>query len=285
MDGEHAEHTMNLLGLTQTLKAIILPPTILVIWLAVAAVLIPRWYRLGVALLMALLLVFYLLSAPVTALRFIGSVEASTQALSQSEIESFKKPAAIVVLGAGRNRDATEYAGDTVSDAALARIRYAAKIKRISHLPLVVSGGKKLRLDQPEALLMKRTLQEDFAVSVEYLEVSSRTTWENAVNTRKLLRDLNIDHIILVTHAWHMRRAKFAFETAGFTVTAAPTGFFQHNNKFFGTIAFLPNITGMRASYYASHEILGLLWYKILAYVNKPKPSTGAETPPTSAKE
>jgi uncharacterized SAM-binding protein YcdF (DUF218 family) len=271
-----------LIGLTETFKVILLPPAILLIWLAIAAVLVPRWYRLGVSLLIGLMLVFYLLSAPVTALRLIGAIESNVGILSHSDIEALDKQSAIVVLGAGRNRDAAEYSGDTVSDTALARVRYAAKIKRIKDVPLLVSGGKRIRLDQPEAFLMKRALQEDFGVNVEFLEVTSRNTWENAFNTRKLLSDQHIKHVILVTHAWHMPRARFAFEKAGFRVTPAATGFYQHNNKQFGVLAFLPNISGLQASYLACHEILGILWYKILATVNKPKPDTIDENPPAA---
>jgi len=42
-----------------------------------------------------------------------------------------------------------------------------------------------------------------------------RETWENAAFTARMLRRENVDKILLVTHAWHMPRAKVAFAAAG----------------------------------------------------------------------
>ena len=72
------------------------------------------------------------------------------------------------------------------------------------------------------AALMADVLQRDFGVATRWREERSRTTWENAVLTRELLAKEGIGRIVLVTQGLHMRRARMAFEHAGFTVVPAP---------------------------------------------------------------
>ena len=80
---------------------------------------------------------------------------------------------------------------------------------------------------------MKAALETDFAVPVAWSEDASRTTWENAVFTARLLRPAGIETVVLVSQAWHLPRAIWAFERVGVaalpwpaprTVLAAPAG-------------------------------------------------------------
>ena len=65
----------------------------------------------------------------------------------------------------------------------------------------------------------------------------------------------------LVTHAWHMPRARLAFEHAGFQVIAAPTAF----TTGFQTTALdvLPDARALRDSALFFHELIGMLWYRV----------------------
>ena len=58
-----------------------------------------------------------------------------------------------------------------------------------------------------------------------WLETNSRNTYENAVETKKILDARGIDRIVLVTSAMHMPRSVAIFEKQGFTVTPAPTDY------------------------------------------------------------
>jgi len=57
------------------------------------------------------------------------------------------------------------------------------------------------------------------------LEDRSRTTWENAVETRRVLGADAAGRWILVTSAWHMPRAVGSFRKAGFDVVAWPVDY------------------------------------------------------------
>jgi uncharacterized SAM-binding protein YcdF (DUF218 family) len=67
--------------------------------------------------------------------------------------------------------------------------------------------------------------------------------------------------VYLVTHAWHMPRARQQFEAAGIQVVAAPTGF--RARPWQGARSLLPHWTAVRDSYWAAHEWLGRLFYAL----------------------
>lgn len=170
---------------------------------------------------------------------------------------------AIVVLGSGRYRAAPEYGGeDTAKPMGLVRLRYGAYLQRNTGLPILVTGGAWLEDVVPEAEFMAKVLEEEFQVPVQWRENKSRTTWENASYSRELTREDEVNKILLVTHAWHMPRAVYSFEQAGFDVMPAPTQF-ETSNPAGGLIGdYIPNVTSLQDSTWMLHEMLGVLWYR-----------------------
>ncbi len=134
---------------------------------------------------------------------------------------------AIVVLGGGRESGDPAWGMDQPGYIALERLRYAARLARASGLPLLVSGGLHFGRGPSEARIAAGVAREDFSVTVRWLEEQSRTTWENALFSARLLQGEGISRVVLVTSAWHMRRARWCFERNGLQVVAAPVGFWQ----------------------------------------------------------
>jgi len=170
---------------------------------------------------------------------------------------------AIVVLGGGRNANAAEYGGETVSAITLVRLRYAARLHDETGLPIAVSGGRVFGNGSAEALLMRDALSEDFGVEARWVESRSRNTAQNARMTRDLLLADGISAAFLVTHATHMPRAVSAFESVGFAVYPAPTGFESGATRHPALFDWLPSMEALEHSYEALHEHLGRLWYAI----------------------
>lgn len=170
---------------------------------------------------------------------------------------------AIVILGAGRILYAPEYDGEDVpSYWGAARLRYGADLYRATGLPLLVSGGRVFGERESEAAIMARSLQRDYVANVRWQEGGSRTTWENARLTAALLKPLGIDHIVLVTSAFHMRRSQAVFEHAGFTVLPAPTDFSDF--RYFPlAMQLAPNASALLYSRMALHEYIGMGWYAL----------------------
>jgi uncharacterized SAM-binding protein YcdF (DUF218 family) len=178
--------------------------------------------------------------------------------------DPLRRPAdAIVVLGAGMYVNAPEYGGaDTVNNYSLERLRYAAQVYRRSNAPVLVTGGAPHGNVTSEAALMKAVLQDEWGIAVAWTESNSVNTLENARLTDAMLGPAGIRRIYLVTHAWHMPRARFAFERAGFDVIPAPT---RYTTRFRSDLfIFLPSGDGMFQSAIFCRELLGLIWYRLL---------------------
>lgn len=238
------------------------PPGLNVAIGVVGVVLWLRWRRAAMALLLGNLALLYLLSLPVTATTLMSMLQ--PYPALQPQMLDKTQAQAIVVLGAGRYKDAPEYGGDTVSPFELVRLRYAAHLYRLSHLPLVLVGGTTTteRGRPPESLLMKKAATEDFAVPVTWTEEHSRTTAENAANVAVWLHKQGIQRVLLVTHAWHMPRALWAFQHNGIHAIPAPTGFIRANGNGSGH-PWLPNARALYRVRLALHEIVGILWYRM----------------------
>lgn len=221
-----------------------------------------RRRRTGLFINFTALLLLYLFSMPVTGkvlLKSLERYEALTVDLTATQ------PGAIVVLGGGYYAKAPEYGGqDTVSGPALERLRYAARLHRQTGIPILLSGGQVFAGDsEPEAMVAARALKEDFGVASRWIEPRSRTTKENARFSKDILSPLGVDHIYLVTHAWHMWRGVSEFEKNGFRVIPAPTVFVTESDSDSTMLAYLPSADGLHASAKACHEYLGRFWYAL----------------------
>lgn len=184
-------------------------------------------------------------------------------------LENLEKPLispvgaqAIVVLGAGRLRNNPEYGGQDIPDyIALGRLRYAAKLHRETALPVLVSGGCADENSAPLSEGMVIALQQEFATPVKWVEIQSSNTAENAAYSAKILKQANIQRILLVTDAMHMHRSRIIFEQQGLEVIAAPTLFFASEKLSLSD--FIPGVEPLRRSNYAIYEWLGIAWYSM----------------------
>ena len=173
-------------------------------------------------------------------------------------IEEARSAHVIVILAGGQRRHAPEFGGSTINALSLERVRYGARLARQTGLPVLVSGGT-LSERQPEALLMREALEEDFGIRVRWTETNSRDTRENALNTARLLAGSEFRRVLLVTHAAHMARARSEFEAAGLEVVAAPTAWLSAPSEGFELRDFVPTPRAAFAGWYAAHEWLGRL--------------------------
>ncbi|MEW6468080.1 MAG: YdcF family protein [Bacteroidota bacterium] len=139
------------------------------------------------------------------------------------------------------------------------------KIKKI----IYVGGSGRLN-DTPykDGELIKRFLsglgipQEDIL-----LETESMNTHENAVNAKKVIgKELPGGKYLLITSAFHMRRAKACFKKEGLIVTPYTTDRYTGKRKFQFDHAFIPNIYALHSWDNLIHEVVGMITYKIMGY-------------------
>jgi uncharacterized SAM-binding protein YcdF (DUF218 family) len=174
---------------------------------------------------------------------------------------------AIVILGGGRRNGAIEYPqyqDQNIEARAMERVRYGVTLSQATHLPILISGGAPDATSSnelTEAELTQKVLNNEFQVQARWVEKQSRTTEENAAFSAKMLKQEGIAHIYLVTHFWHMPRAKAVFEKYGLKVTPAPMGFYQKDQ--FHPLDFYPSSAGIERTRLIWSEALGLIWYRI----------------------
>jgi uncharacterized SAM-binding protein YcdF (DUF218 family) len=244
-------------ALNRAAGSILLPPGDFLLLGVIGLFVMAHRPRLGRFVVIAALAAGYALSTPLVSDHLLLAVQGDPGSGSVGD-----NAGAIVVLGGG-TREAPEYGGETVSRFTLERLRHAARLYRETGKSVLVTGGNPLGGAAPEGVLMRDTLVRDFRVPVAWVESRSNDTSQNARFSANILHAAGIDSIYLVTHAWHMPRARYAFERAGIRVLPQPVASGAGNIP--GMLALLPSAGALHESALALHEILGLAWYRLLS--------------------
>lgn len=236
------------------LGTLLLPPANGLLLLFLAFVFRHRRRAFALALAGAALLLAQ--SVPIVARTLIAPLEENAGPL----FTAADGAGAIVVLGGGLKLDAPEYGGDTANERSLTRLRYGVALARQSGLPVLVSGGRGPAARLSEAEVLADIAEKEFGLAVRWQESESTDTADNAQMAAAILKAAGIGRVVLVTHAFHMPRARRLFEAAGLSVVPAPTEFRSRRQKPIDAFDFLPQASANLNSYYALHEYLGLLW-------------------------
>jgi uncharacterized SAM-binding protein YcdF (DUF218 family) len=242
--------------LSYAAAALALPPTSLILLALVGLAWSRRSRRLGLGLAYVSL---------------IGLLALGTGAVAQALIRTLEVPPlgdaraagaqAIVILSGGRSRGAPEWGGETVRAFTLQRVRYGARLARETGLPILVTGGKPGGGRHAEAELMRDLLRDEFGIAPRWVEAASDTTYDNARLSAALLLPAGVERVLLVTDAWHMPRARPAFERHGLKVTPAPTGYLGQAAS--RPLDLVPNAESLRIAHIALREWLGIAWYRL----------------------
>ena len=209
-------------------------------------------------------LLLFLTATPILSSMYIALLEAQYppfQATSTSKVD------AVVVLAGGVFQKGSLRPTDEVSDASRQRTGCGAGLWQQNLAPkLLLTGGDAtvFRTGLMESHEMKRwALRLGVPESAIVIEEKSRTTYENAVQTKAMLGS---GRILLVTAAYHLPRAVRLFEKQGFVVTPFPCGFeSQHTPQQAWEQAtlfdFLPTAKALLITTQAVDEVAGIIVY------------------------
>ena len=245
---------------TYLVGAVLVPPTSLILLGLLGLWLQRRRPAFGRALAGFSLVGLLLLSVPLTATWLMTRLEPPP--LADARVAGDAQ--AIVILGGGVAHSAPEWGGDTANLFTLQRVRYGAWLARRTQLPVLVTGAAPKDGHRGEAALMRELLSQEFGVPVRWFDEQARTTAGNAREAATLLHAAGVQHILLVTSAFHMPRAQRVFERAGLQVRAAPTGYFGYSAGPFEWGDLVPSGDALRISYVALREMVAGLVYRVV---------------------
>ena len=136
---------------------------------------------------------------------------------------------------------------------------------------IIISGGNVFPQVgvEPEAYYTSKLLKEWGIPSEAILiEGRSRNTYENAIETKKLLNARQIDKILLITSAFHMPRALATFRTAGIDATPSPSSYSIVNYSRPQILDWIPSIGNLGRVQVVIREKLGILVYRYRGWIS-----------------
>lgn len=244
--------------ITKIILYLIMPPASLLIIMAAGFIVIRRYRVAGNILIGGGVALLYLLSTGPVADLLLKPLEADSKPFKDGQV----KADAIVVLGGGVADISWVGLPDDPSGTSLARLVKGIVLYRKLHLPVVLVGGNgdPSRGVTADADAMERIAREVGVPPKDLLvENKSRNTVEGARALGGLIKGRRI---ILVTSAYHMKRAARMFRKQGFDVIPAPTAYISAQREI-TPYSFIPNAGSLYSSSSACAEYISLSWYRL----------------------
>lgn len=135
---------------------------------------------------------------------------------------------------------------------------------------LITGGAAAVVGDKiPEAPMLKKFLlicgipEDDI-----YVEAEARNTHENALFSSELIEKRAPDaELLLITSAFHMRRAEACFNKVNLEVTPFPVDYVSATRSFMPQQLFIPSADALGKWETLLHEIVGFLGYQLMGYI------------------
>lgn len=170
----------------------------------------------------------------------------------------------MVVLGGAFETEVTTIRGGTDLNQAADRFVEALRLAlKFPQSRILVSGGDGSLSGTYEGdAAAARRFFSRFGISESRLvsETSSRTTFENVVNSSQLLADPALQRCLLITSAFHMPRALALFRKAGIELTPWPTDYRTSGSATLWFDLTQPTLNAQQTAT-AMREWIGLLAY------------------------
>lgn len=240
-------------------QSLILPPSGLLILMAVGFLIVGKRRILGALCIASGFILLYGMCIDPVSDALIKPLESGYAPLRDGQKMDAR---AIVVLGGGA-RDVSWLGLEAEPGFfSLERTVRGVALYGKLHIPLMFAGGSgdPGRPDLKEAAAMAHTA---VSLGVPARDIRIENNARNTVESAKALkRVLNGGRIILVTSAFHMKRAEAFFKKQGFDVIPAPTGYFEERRPL-TAYSFIPHIDNLYVSAAALSEYLSTRWYAL----------------------
>jgi len=246
--------------LKKVVTSLVTPPGIIVVLLVLSILLFKK--RLGICVI-TLAVILYLVSIEPVKDLLLRPLEYAHKIPSQEEI---KKCDAYVILGGGIHYYAPEF-GDTgiLNGESFPRVFAAFRLYQLYPKPIIPTGGKTYQQESESEITRKILLS--FGVKREHILLISpgrdADTYENAEYAKYLSSHSKIRKPLLITSAFHMKRAVMIFNKFFQDITPFPTGY-KTSRMEYKYHSFLPTASNLYAVALAIKEYMGIVVYKII---------------------
>ncbi|MEM7797297.1 MAG: YdcF family protein [Cyanobacteria bacterium P01_C01_bin.118] len=268
------------LFLSKLLPLLIYPLGLTCLLMLAALIWLWKFPRRSLLAIATALLILFSSSNTILAARFVQTLE--WRYLPPDPVPAAE---AIVVLGGSTYSQSPPRPWVEVSEAG-DRVLYGVKLYQDGAAPLLVFSGGRIAWSDGQWTSAPKGASEaedmtEIAIAMGVPERNilredkSLNTYQNAVNTAKILQQRQIDTILLVTSAIHMPRSVAIFEKQGFNVTAAPTDYWV-SQKFLADIQgiststllyVLPDSKALQFFTGALKEYIGLAIYRFRGWL------------------
>ena len=213
-----------------------------------------------------IILLTYILSCPAIVNMVLKKWETP-----QTKVQSIKKHKVGILLTGGLNNAGVKYPENLNLDFSGDRLWQTHLLFKEGMIEyIIITGGdisilsKKefTEIDLAYQYLLKNGVPADRII----LEKKARNTHENALFSSKIINErFQNPSIMLITSAFHMKRATACFEKQEIKLTAFPSSFIGYTNKS-DIIDFIPVTRMLGVSELIIKEWVGLIAYKIMGY-------------------
>ena len=141
------------------------------------------------------------------------------------------------------------------------RLVDAVRLYNMYRIPVIISGGG-VGSNDKESVVVKRFLI-DLGVNPGdiVIEDRSRDTVENALYVKEIFQKMRFKRGLLITSAYHIRRAKYLFNKTGLMVLPHSSGPLSEKGQSLNLYDFLPNIHNLSKTAIALRETIGMIFY------------------------
>lgn len=152
------------------------------------------------------------------------------------------------------------------------RVTHALRLYRLGKIKkILITGGSfdpEQRLERAESYWLKKFLINAKVPAQDiFIEPKARNTRENALFTEKTLaQQFPNQSYLLITSAFHMRRALGCFHKVGIWPTPFSVDFYTHDKGLKLPFSLIPTEAAFHKWYILMHEVIGYIVYKTLGY-------------------
>lgn len=244
------------------------------VWLALLLITFALWrrrHRAFAACTLALALFVWVIGGTQLSDILLRSLEEPFAGINLDELPAAD---AVILLGGGLQPSRYE-AGQLHLSGAGDRVTMALELLRLGKAPALCIGGGSTRIDgetRSEADLARAAILERKLTTAEVFSLGiCEDTHDEALRVFALAEEHRWRRLLLVTSAYHLRRASATFRAAGLEVIPVPCNFLSSlstgHSPFLMT---LPGHAGFARSSIWLHEQIGWLEYRRRGWITPP---------------